>query len=116
MSIDAKHAEGVADEPVAHRAGAGRRSGFQMWTTVGPLAVTVLMLVIVILSNPRFLSGGGPGILALQATFILLAALGQACVLNVGSIDLSNAALAVLSAMVLAGPSPSSSPSRSPRP
>lgn len=102
MSIDTEHTEGVAGEPVAHRSGGGRRSGLRMLQTIGPLAVTVLMLVIVVLSNPRFLSGGGPGILALQATFILLAALGQACVLNVGSIDLSNAALAVLSAMVLA--------------
>lgn len=103
MSTDAKHAEGRADTPAATPpAKRPRRSGIRTWQTVGPVAVTVLMLVIVVMSNRQFLSGGGPGILALQATFILLAALGQSCVLNVGSIDLSNAALAVLSAMVLA--------------
>lgn len=74
----------------------------QVWRTAGPVAVTALMLAVVLVSNPGFLGGGGPGILAIQATFILLAALGQSCVLNIGSIDLSNAALAVLSAMVLA--------------
>lgn len=105
MSIDAKHVDHTTDKSAgkaASRTGGARWSGSRLWQTVGPPAVTALMLVIVILSNPQFLGGGGPGILALQATFILLAALGQACVLNVGSIDLSNAALAVLSAMVLA--------------
>jgi ribose transport system permease protein len=102
MSIEAKQAEGVADKPATQRTGISWRSRHSMWHAVGPPAVTVLMLVVVVLSNPGFLGGGGPGILALQATFILLAALGQACVLNVGSIDLSNAALAVLSGMVLA--------------
>lgn len=102
MSIDANNAPSATDVPAAQASKTGRRSGFRMWQTMGPPAVAALMLVIVVLSNPQFLSGGGPGILALQATFILLAALGQACVLNVGSIDLSNAALAVLSAMVLA--------------
>ena len=103
MSIDTKSADGAADEAGAKRSAAARgSSGIRLWQTGGPVAVTVLMLVIVIVSNPQFLTGGGPGILALQATFILLVALGQACVLNVGSIDLSNAAMAVLSAMVLA--------------
>lgn len=103
MSIDTKSADGTADEAGAKPSGAARRSSnMSLWRTGGPVAVTILMLAIVIVSNPQFLTGGGPGILALQATFILLVALGQACVLNVGSIDLSNAALAVLSAMVLA--------------
>ena len=73
-----------------------------LWQSIGPLVVCVALFALVVLRNPAFLGGGGPGILALQATFILLIALGQACVLNVGSIDLSNAALSVLSAMVLA--------------
>ena len=103
MSIDTKNVDGVTSEAVANRSRAARRfSGVRLWQTAGPLAVTALMLAVVIVSNPQFLAGGGPGILALQGTFILLVALGQACVLNVGSIDLSNAALAVLSAMVLA--------------
>lgn len=102
LSTDTAHPDGATDAP-AHAGAASRgRSVSRLWQTVGPVAVTVLMLVVVVSSNPQFLSGGGPGILALQATFILLAALGQSCVLNIGSIDLSNAALAVLSAMVLA--------------
>jgi ribose transport system permease protein len=104
MSVDIREPGAAApDQPTGAPAPQRRRlGGTGIWQTAGPVAVTVLMLVIVVISNPRFLSSGGPAILTLQATFILLAALGQACVLNVGSIDLSNAALAVLSAMVLA--------------
>lgn len=104
MSVDTKNADTAASEqPGTLKSPARRRLiGGGLWQTLGPLAVTVLMLLVVVVSNSQFLGGGGPGILALQATFILLAALGQASVLNVGSIDLSNAANAVLSAMVLA--------------
>ena len=95
---------GTADTTQAAATPAVRRPGraAQLWRTAGPVAVTALMIAVVLFSNPRFFSGGGPGILAIQATFILLAALGQSCVLNIGSIDLSNAALAVLAAMILA--------------
>ena len=79
-----------------------RFTALDIWQAIGPLVVCLALFALVVLRNPAFLSGGGPGILALQATFILLIALGQASVLNVGSIDLSNAALSVLSAMVLA--------------
>ena len=79
-----------------------RFTALDIWQSVGPLVVCVALFLLVVLRNPSFLGGGGPSILALQATFILLIALGQASVLNVGSIDLSNAALSVLSAMVLA--------------
>lgn len=79
-----------------------RFTTLDIWQAIGPLVVCLALFALVVLRNPAFLSGGGPGILALQATFILLIALGQASVLNVGSIDLSNAALSVLSAMVLA--------------
>ena len=86
-----------------HEAASRRRfTALDIWQSVGPLVVCVALFVLVVLRNPSFLGGGGPSILALQATFILLIALGQASVLNVGSIDLSNAALSVLSAMVLA--------------
>lgn len=103
MSIDTTNTGAVTDELGANKSTPHRRlRGSGVLHLAGPLAVTLLLLAIVIVSNPRFLTGGGPGILALQATFILLVALGQACVLNVGSIDLSNAAMAVLSAMVLA--------------
>ena len=79
-----------------------RFAALDIWQSIGPLVVCLALFLLVVISNPAFLGGGGPGILALQATFILLVALGQSTVLNIGSIDLSNAALAVLSAMILA--------------
>ena len=77
-------------------------SALDIWQSFGPVVVCLAIITLVFALNRAFFGGGGPGILALQATFILLAALGQACVLTVGSIDLSNAALAVFSAMILA--------------
>ena len=103
MSTDTQTAATATDRSGAETVSTGRRSSrSQLWRTIGPPGVTVLMLAVVLVSNPQFFSGGGPGILALQTTFILLVALGQSCVLNIGSIDLSNAAMAVLSAMLLA--------------
>ena len=73
-----------------------------LWQTAGPFAVFVVLLAIVAVLQPDFVGGGGLGILATQATSILLVALGQAMVLHVGSIDLSNAAIAIFAAVVLA--------------
>jgi ribose transport system permease protein len=73
-----------------------------MWASVGPVAVFIVLLAVVAVLRPAFLGGGGIGILAIQATPILLVAMGQAIVLHVGSIDLSNAAMAVLAAILLA--------------
>jgi ribose transport system permease protein len=81
------------------------RSRFQartLWFTVGPFAVFLVFLVIVSVLQPSFLAGGGLKIASVQATPILLVALGQMAVLLVGSIDLSNAAMALLSAVILA--------------
>src|SRR5690349_5397249 len=84
-------------------AAAGRRFQVQgLWHTAGPLAVFVVLLVIVAVLQPSFLGGGGLKIATIQATSILLVALGQAAVLLVGSIDLSNAAMALLAAVILA--------------
>ncbi len=102
MSIDTQPTDVGSDSGTTTAVARRRLSAGVLWQNVGPVAVTALMLLVVLVNNPQFLSGGGPGIVALQATFILLAALGQSAVLNIGSIDLSNAALAVLSAMVLA--------------
>jgi ribose transport system permease protein len=74
----------------------------RLWQTVGPLTVFVVLFVLVAVLQPEFLGGGGLKILAVQTAPILLVALGQAAVLLVGSIDLSNAALALLSAIILA--------------
>ena len=73
-----------------------------LWQTIGPFAVFVVFFVIIGILQPDFVGGGGLGILTLQATSILLVALGQAMVLHVGSIDLSNAALAIFAAILLA--------------
>ena len=73
-----------------------------MWTTAGPFAVFVVLFALVAILRPAFLGGGGLAILATQATAILLVGLGQAMVLHVGSIDLSNAAIALFGAILLA--------------
>src|SRR5690242_15954718 len=73
-----------------------------LWYSAGPFAVFVVLLVIVAVLQPNFLGGGGLKIATIQATPILLVALGQAAVLLVGSIDLSNAAMALLAAVILA--------------
>lgn len=73
-----------------------------LWQTIGPIAVFVVFFAIIAVLQPDFVGGGGLGILAIQATSVLLVALGQAMVLHVGSLDLSNAALAILAAILLA--------------
>ncbi|WP_111765800.1 ABC transporter permease [Nakamurella deserti] len=73
-----------------------------LWASAGPLAVFIVLLALVAILRPAFLGGNGLAIVATQATAILLVALGQGLVLHVGSIDLSNAAIALLSAIVLA--------------
>ena len=72
-----------------------RRPARNLWQTIGPFAVFVVFFAIIAILQPDFVGGGGLGILAIQAT-VLLVALGQAMVLHVGSLDLSNAALAIL--------------------
>lgn len=73
--------------------------------TLGPMAIFAALLALTALAVPEFLGGGGPSIIAQQATPILFVALGQCVVLQIGSIDLSNAATglfcAILSAMTL---------------
>jgi ribose transport system permease protein len=103
LSVDSLESDVAADESTVEQTKASRRvSVLDLWQSFGPVVVCLAIVSLVFLLNRAFFGGGGPGILALQATFILLVALGQSCVLNVGSIDLSNAALAVFSAMVLA--------------
>ncbi|MDR7127014.1 ABC transporter permease [Pseudotabrizicola sp. 4114] len=68
----------------------------------GPALVFFLLLGIVSLFQPSFLTGRGTTILLYQCVPILVLALGQSLVLVTGSIDLSNAALAVLSSVLVA--------------
>ena len=86
------------EQPPATRRRFAPRS---LWQTVGPIAVFIILFVLVAVLQPAFVRGG-LSILAVQATSILLVALGQAMVLHVGSLDLSNAAIAIFAAILLA--------------
>ena len=72
------------------------------WQAIGPIAIFLAILIVVAVLTPSFLGGGGLAIIASSSAPILLLALGQAMVLNVGSIDLSNAAIGLLGAILLA--------------
>ena len=73
-----------------------------VWQSIGPIAIFLAILIVVAVLTPSFLGGGGLAIIASSSAPILLLALGQAMVLNVGSIDLSNAAIGLLGAILLA--------------
>lgn len=72
------------------------------WQIFGPIAIFGAVFLMISIVNPSFLAGGGLGIVASLAAPVLMIALGQAMVLNVGSIDLSNAAMGLLGAIMLA--------------
>lgn len=77
-------------------------SAGKLWQTGGPLVIFVVMFAVVAILTPAFVGSGGITIVASSAAPILLVALGQAFVLNIGSIDLSNSAITVLGAILLA--------------
>jgi ribose transport system permease protein len=112
IAVDTKPASEPAAEPRR------RPKAIEVWTIAGPFAVFVVLFALVAILRPAFLGGGGLAILATQATAILLVGLGQAMVLHVGSIDLSNAAIALFGAILLAkslGSMGAGSPHCSPR-
>ena len=74
----------------------------RLWQTAGPFTVFVVLFAVVAILQPNFITGNGLTITATSATAILLVALAQSMVLHVGSIDLSNAAMALFSAILLA--------------
>ncbi|MBC7762160.1 MAG: ABC transporter permease [Candidatus Saccharibacteria bacterium] len=74
----------------------------KFWRVGGPAVIFIAMFMIVAILTPAFIGGGGFTIVASSAAPILLVALGQAMVLNIGSIDLSNAAITLLGAILLA--------------
>lgn len=82
--------------------GAWRLARLASWHVIAPPLVFLAMLLAVWLLNPNYLSPFGISIVAATAAPILLIALGQAMVLNVGSIDLSNAATSLLGTILLA--------------
>ena len=79
-----------------------RRRAGRTWQAVGPLVIFVAVFAVVSILTPTFIQGGGLTIVASSAAPILLVALGQALVLNIGSIDLSNASVTLLGAILLA--------------
>lgn len=92
---DVTKAPSAKDGQVARRA-------TKIWQAGGPLVIFIVMFAVVAILTPTFIGGGGVTIVASSAAPILLVALGQAFVLNIGSIDLSNAAITVLGAILLA--------------
>ena len=98
-TVEPAVAEATPEQPAPARR---RFSPANLWQTVGPIAVFIILFAVVAVLQPDFVGGGGLAILAVQCTSILLVALGQAMVLHVGSIDLSNAALAIFAAILLA--------------
>ena len=72
------------------------------WHALGPVLIFALTVLSVSIINPAFLSGTGLSIITGSAAPTLLVALGQAMVLNIGSIDLSNASISLLGAILLA--------------
>jgi ribose transport system permease protein len=75
---------------------------FSAWHIVAPPLVFLAMVAVVGVFNANYLSPFGISIVAGTAAPILLVAVGQAMVLNIGSIDLSNAAISMLGAIILA--------------
>lgn len=72
------------------------------WSAFAPPLVFVAMLLGVSVLNSNYLGPLGISIATATAAPIMFLALGQSMVLNIGSIDLSNAAIALLGTLVLA--------------
>ena len=72
------------------------------WSALAPPLVFLAMLLAVGVLNANYLGALGISIATATAAPIMFLALGQSMVLNIGSIDLSNAAIALLGALLLA--------------
>jgi ribose transport system permease protein len=72
------------------------------WGAFAPPLVFIAMLLAVGVLNSNYLGPLGISIATATAAPIIFLALGQSMVLNIGSIDLSNAAIALLGALLLA--------------
>lgn len=72
------------------------------WSALAPPLVFFAMLLAVGMLNSNYLGPLGISIATATAAPIMFLALGQSMVLNIGSIDLSNAAIALLGALMLA--------------
>lgn len=72
------------------------------WSAFAPPLVFLAMLLSVGVLNSNYLGALGISIATATAAPIMFLALGQSMVLNIGSIDLSNAAIALLGALMMA--------------
>ena len=72
------------------------------WSALAPPLVFIAMLLAVGVLNVNYLGPLGISIATATAAPIMFLALGQSMVLNIGSIDLSNAAIALLGALLIA--------------
>lgn len=92
------HATG--NGPVKSQRKATLVSRFWRWEASGILVALVVLLIVLSIATDNFLSGYNAAVVARQAAFVGLVALGQTLVLLVGGIDLSVGAAAGLSAIV----------------
>lgn len=79
-----------------------KTGAFSSLHSFAPLLVFVVMLLAVCIPNPAYLNPVGMSIVTASAAPIMFVALGQSIVLNVGSVDLSNAAIGLFGAILLA--------------
>lgn len=92
------HAAG--NSPVKSNRKATLMSRFWRWEASGILVALIALLIVLSFATDNFLSGYNAAVVARQAAFVGLVALGQTLVLLVGGIDLSVGAAAGLSAIV----------------
>ncbi|MGP4753922.1 ABC transporter permease [Agrobacterium pusense] len=79
---------------------AGLMTRFWRWEASGILVALIVLMVLLTLATDNFMSSYNMSVVARQAAFVGLVALGQTLVLLVGGIDLSVGAAAGLSAIV----------------
>ncbi|MGP4689415.1 ABC transporter permease [Agrobacterium pusense] len=89
----------VATSPVKAKS-AGPMTRFWRWEASGILVALIVLMVVLSLATDNFMSSYNMSVVARQAAFVGLVALGQTLVLLVGGIDLSVGAAAGLSAIV----------------
>ena len=73
---------------------------FWNWEASGILVALIALIFVVSIASPNFLTSYNLGVVARQASFVGLVALGQTLVLLIGGIDLSLGAAAGLSAII----------------
>jgi len=78
----------------------GALARFRQWEASGILIALVVLVALLALATPNFFTAYNLSVVARQASFVGLVALGQTLVLLIGGIDLSVGAAAGLSAIV----------------